>query len=708
MINQRFIINKKLGQGRSAVYLCEDLEQAGKNIALKVLSPNSSEEESKIFKAEFQTIQKLDHPNIIRAYERGTVVEISDNEPVSVGSKYLSMEFFEASELGSYPIGGEPILKEILIQICSVLFYLHQSKYIYYDLKLENILVAKMNGKPFIKLIDFGFARSQDEETNNNVTGTAEYLAPEILKKEPQDHRIDLYSLGILLYQLIYKKFPFQSQDQLEIYKEHVERDFEFPETRYSDELIHVVKKLLNKSPEERYFTTIQILYDLNIPTSRELYQDWVPIKVFSDRTDILNIVNRYVSTPSSGEIIVIRGFERSGKTAVSQEIYARHENVVQLSNDRTKTGFGLVKFFLNKLIFNEFIFDKLPSDTLALAEKILSNNSENLAVDLKLVVNKVTSLGRFILLLDDFNLYDSFTLEVFKEIFPVFQVNGCHVILTEKSDLDYVTGFINNSILLDLTSFTTVQIDELLHKTYADFFPLEEVQQLIMQHADFLPGNVIEFLRDLVLLQIIRFEYDGIKVISDERAEKILVNLYEEIYNIRYKSLTDDEIKISITLSSFEITPDNKILIQLTGYSEDILAKIVEDLQRKHVLQSQSQMGMNFSSDGIKNFIYSQIPNKKKHHEKIAKTIHQNFPQFSKVELARHYLICEKYNDSYSLLIREAEEANKIAAFNYEQNVLEQLIKLPLSNNQKFNVKYRLCSLYSILNIYKSSYELA
>ncbi len=229
MINRRFLVKKKLGQGRSAVYLCEDSEQTGKNIALKVLPPNSSEEEAKIFKAEFQTIQKLDHPNIIQAYERGTVVEISDNEPVSVGSKYLAMEFFEGSELGSYSIDDESMLKEILTQICSVLFYLHQSKYIYYDLKLENILVAKINGKPLIKLIDFGFARSQDEEKNDNVAGTAEYLAPEILKKEPHDHRIDLYSLGILLYRLIYKKFPFQSQDQLEIYREHIENDFEFP-----------------------------------------------------------------------------------------------------------------------------------------------------------------------------------------------------------------------------------------------------------------------------------------------------------------------------------------------------------------------------------------------------------------------------------------------------------------------------------------------
>lgn len=707
MINRRFIIKKKLGQGRSAVYLCEDLEQAGKNVALKILHAYSSEEEKKAFKDEFQMLQKLDHPSIIQAYERGTILEVTETEPISIGSKYLAMEYFDGKELLDYLIKNESSLKEIIAQICSVLFYLHQSNYIYYDLKLENILVNEINGKPVLKLIDLGFARSHINQTDDVITGTAEYLAPEILKKEPHDHRIDLYSFGILLYHLIYEKFPFDSKDQLEIYKEQIEKEFYFPETKYSAELINVVKKLLRKNPEERYFTSIQILYDLNIQITEQLFRDWVPIQVFSDRTDILNVVNRYVSTPPSGEVIIIRGFERAGKTAVSREIYSRYENVVQLPNDRTKSGFPLIKFFLNKLIYNELIFEKLSSDTIDLVNKIINNQSEDLTNDLKLVVNKITSLNRFILLLDDFNLYDSFSLEVFKEIFPVFQVNGCNIILTEKSDLDYVTGFINNSVHLDLTSFTTVQIDELLEKTYAGFFPINDVRQLIMKHADFLPGNVMEFLRDLVLLKIIRFDYDGIKVVSDESSETILVNLYEEVYNIRFKSLNEDELKISSILSSFENIPDNKILVQLTGCSEEKFSGIIEDLKRKHILQSQSQAGLNFSSDGLKNFVYSQIPNKRKHHENIAETIKQYFPQFSKVELARQYQICERYDQSYLLLMSEVEDAEKMSAFKHEQNILERLLNLPLNHQQVFEVKFKLCLLYHLLNIYKNAFNL-
>lgn len=704
MINRRFSIKKKLGEGRSAVYLCEDYEQSRKNIALKVLPSSSTSEEKKIFKDEFETIQKLDHPNIIQAFERGTIVELSDNEALQLGSKYLAMEYFDGKELLEYTIKDEDALKTIIAQISSVLFYLHQSNYIYYDLKLENILVNEINGKPVLKLIDLGFARPHTNQDDNVITGTAEYLAPEILKKEPHDHRIDLYSFGILLYRLLFGKFPFDSKAQLEIYKEQIGKEFTFPETKYSPELVNVVKKLLRKNPEERYFTSVQILYDLNIPITEQLYRDWVPIKVFSDRTDILNIVNRYVSTPSSGEIIIIRGFERAGKTAVSQQIYSRYENVVQLPNDRTKSGFGLIKFFLNKLIFHELIFDKLSSETLALVDKIINNQSENLTNDLKLVVNSITSLNRFILLLDDFNMYDSFSLEIFKEIFPVFQVNGWNVVLTEKSDLDYATGFINNSVPLDLTSFTTAQIEKLLEKTYTDFFPINEVRQLIMKYADFLPGNVIEFLRDLVLLKIMRFDYDGIKVVSDESSEKILVNLYEEIYNIRYKSLNDDELKISWALSSFENTPDNQIMIHLTGLREDNFTRIIEDLQRKHILQSQSQTGLNFSSDGLKNFVYSQIPNKKKHHEYIAETIKKFFPQFSKVELARQYQICERYDQSYLLLMSEVEDAEKISALKYSRGILEQLLKYPIKFEQALHVKLKLSRLYDILNDFKNA----
>lgn len=705
MINRRFAIKKKLGEGRSAVYLCEDSEQAGKLIALKVLPVHSSDEEKNIFRNEFETIQKLNHVNIIQAYERGTIVETADGDTVHVISKYLAMEYFDGKELLNYPITNEHQLKAIITQICSVLFYLHQSRYIYYDLKAENILVKDDGDKPIIKLIDLGFAKAVNDEHTSTIIGTSEYLAPELLKNEPHDHRVDLYSFGILLYRLIYDRFPFDSTDKLEIYKAHIEKEFDFPETSFSDKIIAVVRKLLSKNPEERYFYSYQILYDLDIPLTEELYRSWVPVKTFSDRTDILNIVNRYVTTPSAGEVIIIRGFERAGKTAVVREIFSRYKNVVYLPNDKTKSGLDVIKLLLNKLIFNEFIYSKLKPATNTLVDNILKSKSENVSNDVGQVINQIVSLERFILLLDDFNLYDNLVIEFFKEVFPIFQVNGCNIILTEKSDLDYAAGFINNSVILTLISFTTTQIDELLAVTYSKFFPAKDVRKLIMQYADFLPGNIIEFLNDLVLLKIIQFEYEGIKISFDANIEKMLLNLYDKIYQIRYKSLNKDEIEVASLLSSFEVVPEKNILLELLGYTEEYFNKNALELQYKHVLQSQA--ALNFSSDGMKKFVYSQIADKNKQHQKITEVISGKFPQFSKVELARHYQICEKYEDSYALLIKEAEEAEKISALKYARSVLEQTLKLPLSDAQSFNLKLKLAALYDTLNDFQNTYTI-
>ncbi|NWF89969.1 MAG: serine/threonine-protein kinase [Ignavibacteriaceae bacterium] len=708
MINRRFRLIKVLGRGRSIVYLCEDIESANKKIALKVLSKNATLEEQGIFKKEYEIIQNLDHPSIIQAYERGTIIEANENESVEVGSKFLAMEYFDGEELKDDLIADESGLKEVITQICSVLFYLHQSNYIYYDLKTENILIRNSDGQISIKLIDLGFAKLRNNNKDGSIAGTAEYIAPELLNKEPHDHRVDLYALGILLYKLVYKRFPFPNNNQLEIYKAHVEKEFEFPAARFNSEIVNVIKKLLSKNPNDRYYFSYQVLYDLNIPLSEEIYQYWVPVKTFSDRLDILNIVNRYVTTPTTSEVIAIRGFEKSGKSEICRKLYSIYANSIFIQNDRTRSGIQLIKSFLNRLLFNDIVFNKLHHETLELYGKILSDSSKDLVNDVKLIVNKVTQIDKIILIIDDLNLYDSFVLRIFEEIFPIFQVNGCYLIVTEKSDHNYVSGFLNNLTDLNITSFTASQTEEMLDALFAEFFPVNAVKQLVMRYADFLPGNISEFLRNIVYLQIIRFNYDKIETISDENSQKVLSNLFNEIYNIRYNSLSSDEIKIAKLVSSFEVVPDLNYLIKLTGLSEHDFLRNVDELKRKDIFLSHSQTGLIFSSEGIKNFIYAQIPDKKHFHKKIAVTIGDEQWNFSKVEQARHYEIAEEFNESYSLLLSEIREAEKISALKYKLELLEKLLKLPINNVQEHEVKTQLCLLYSVLNDHKNAFQLA
>jgi serine/threonine-protein kinase ULK2 len=158
MINNRFQILEKLGEGRSRVYKCTDL-WSGYTYAIKIISPSLSEEEYNKFANEYYTIQKLNHPGIIKAYEYGTVFESLTDEIIP-GSRFILLEYFDGEELAGRKELTKDGLRKIIIQISAVLQYLHQSYYIYYDLKPENILISGAENNPVLKLIDFGFART--------------------------------------------------------------------------------------------------------------------------------------------------------------------------------------------------------------------------------------------------------------------------------------------------------------------------------------------------------------------------------------------------------------------------------------------------------------------------------------------------------------------------------------------------------------------
>lgn len=183
MINGRYIIQKKIGQGRSKVFRIIDTEFPEREVAAKFLPLNTSNEEKQFFRDEYFTLQALDHPNIIKPLELGSVlVKDEDDDEIEIGSTFIIVEFFNSVELNNYNRFSERQLYSLIKQICSVLFYLHQSNYIYYDLKAENILISEKDNKLCIKLIDFGFAGKVFESENFAIRGTPNYLSPEILK----------------------------------------------------------------------------------------------------------------------------------------------------------------------------------------------------------------------------------------------------------------------------------------------------------------------------------------------------------------------------------------------------------------------------------------------------------------------------------------------------------------------------------------------
>ena len=709
MINKRFIIKKKLGEGRSKVFLCSDNDNPEKDYAIKILPVAADENEIKVFRNEFFTLQKLNHPNIIASHEEGVVVEC-DDKGIKAGSKFIILDYFPGTDLLSFDkLIDERNLKTALAQICSVLYYLHQSNYIYYDLKPDNILVSEIDGELNIKMIDMGFAHHSSSGDEFLPRGTTEYIAPEILKNETHNHKVDLYSLGIMLYRIIYKKFPFRSESVLEIYKEQIENEFDFPGSNYSPELINATKKLLVKDPVERYDSVLQFLKDIDIDITPDITKNFTPASVFSDRLEIISQINKSLTGENNQDVIVISGVEGSGKTSLIYDIYSTHEKVIFLGDTGRRKSISFIQYFLKKAIFSEFIHPFLEENVIRQVNSILSGRPENLISNLKSIFTKVSLAAKFTIIIDDFNFLDEFTLDIFREVLPILQVNKIKIILTERSDHESLAKkIINKTLEINLFPFTEADLDEYLDKALATFFPKDQLKGLIVGYADLLPGSIINFVRDLILLNIIKFAPDGAEIITGEKTKQLLESSHEEIFRLRISLLSDNEMNVARFISSFGISTDVKVISALNRLSVDEVYRIVRMLERKNILQvSNITDAFTFTSDSLKKYIYSTIGSKDNYHIQIAKIISKNLTDFNRQELARHYELGKDFMASYNILSEEIEEADRLFAYSYEKNILNHLLKLPLDENYQTELSYKLSSTLYKLDDPKSALEI-
>ncbi len=701
MINEQYIVKNKIGEGRSAVFLCEELDRPGDHVAVKVLRPEAETEELQSFKNEYFTLKNLSHPNIIRAYDCGTIVKPEHaNDEIKPGSKYFSLEYFNGTNLLDYKgLKNEKLLRKIIRQICSALYYLHQSNYIYYDLKPENILVADVNGSPAVKLIDLGLARYVPDRDDIGPRGTAEYIAPEILKKHNHNSQVDLYSLGIILYRIIYDRFPFEARSEIEIYKAHIEQEFAFPSSPFSEDLIDITQKLLKKEPGARYRTSLEVIARLGFTFDESVCQYWAPAKVFAGRTDVFNMLKAYISDNSSGEVFTVRGFEGAGKTTLVEKVFSTFHSVVFIGNQNNMSGLGFARQILKKIVYDDFVYPNLNEDVLDKVKNILNGNTSSFIDDFKSVISFISNNSDFIIIFDDFNRYNDFTLEVIKAIIPILQVGKLKVILTEDSDSPYAAGSIHNLREISLTPFTEKDVTAFLEKSFFPLFPREELKELILLYADLMPGSIESFIRDVILLDIIKFYASGAKIEVSGSTAGLLKSSHEDIFNLRLNILDDEDIYLAQIISAFEQKVEPKILFELISKTQDDGMRALRNLQHKNILQPLDENTRPvFTSESLKKFVYENINGKEALHKKIGEALIDKYPDFNKSEIARQFELAGNYNECFNLRKEELKEAERLSAYSYQKKILDHLLELPLDENkgkevllEKANVLYRL-----------------
>ncbi len=265
IINGRYKLIRKLGQGgMGEVYLATDQVNRSMNVALKTLGSGVTPTFLQYFKHEFKALTTLNHPNLAKVYDFG---QMEGND-----RPFFTSEFIEGRNLLQFARGLDfEGLYGVVVQICRALEYIHNRGLIHHDIKPENILVVDVPqaSPPFtVKLIDFGLVGRSRVEDAGAVPGTIHYIAPEIIKSRRRiDRRSDLYSLGVVLYQVSTGSLPFDGETQIEILKGHLE-GVPIPAGRLRPGIPksfeEVMTRLLAKEPSERYSSAADVIRAIN------------------------------------------------------------------------------------------------------------------------------------------------------------------------------------------------------------------------------------------------------------------------------------------------------------------------------------------------------------------------------------------------------------------------------------------------------------
>jgi DNA-binding SARP family transcriptional activator len=247
LLNDRYRLDEQIGVGgMGTVYRAKDT-LIRRDVAIKVISASTLGEEAQArIMREAQTAGQLNHPNIVSVYDAGEVA----------GSPYVVMELIEGETLWERRERPFEELLLLLIQVCDALGYAHAKAVIHRDLKPDNVMI--LSGQT-AKLMDFSLARSLGASrltATGSLTGTVAYLAPEIALGRKATPQSDLYAVGVMLYELVTGRLPFDSDDPLAVVSQHIHAPLVPPST-YNAEIPAVLEKailkLLSKTPEERF-----------------------------------------------------------------------------------------------------------------------------------------------------------------------------------------------------------------------------------------------------------------------------------------------------------------------------------------------------------------------------------------------------------------------------------------------------------------------
>jgi len=262
-LNHRYMVEDKIGEGGFGAVFRGKQIATGREVALKILHPHNVHDETIVarFRREAEACSKLRDPHTVTTY---------DFDETPDGILYLAMELLRGRALhhlqkAEGPLGATRVLR-ILDQVAASLSEAHANGIVHRDMKPENVFIESRGGEDHVKVLDFGIAKVMSDDRQvpaltavGQTLGTLEFMSPEQLRGQKLDGRSDIYALGMMAYEMLTGKLPFQSaKTPIDIINFHMKTDAP-PPSRLADNVAipaavdGIIVKMVQKDREDRF-----------------------------------------------------------------------------------------------------------------------------------------------------------------------------------------------------------------------------------------------------------------------------------------------------------------------------------------------------------------------------------------------------------------------------------------------------------------------
>ena len=729
LLNHRYTIVKPLGGGATAsVYLASDAFYDGALVAIKLFDQRYLQaSDLKSLGHEFLTLRQMEHPNLARVFDYGQVATSDSGE--HVGDTYFTLEYvegpslFEATENASTQEVGQ-----LFFQLGHALFYIHSHGLIHGDIKPSNILITETATDqarlPLAKIIDFGFVSTTDRARPGALRGTIPYLAPELIAGQQFDHRIDLYALGVTLYQVLTRRLPYQEEDVLQLLKDHLISPPPPVSSLRPDApqmLVDLVERLIQKRPNARGGNALEIAHALRALTPHErVYLELIGTphvkKLVARETEwstlygllmSLGITDKDTAPAPSLSVAALIGETGMGKTTLLEHLLhaAQVERIpfayVKPSALRT-SAIQLVHQTLRQLFFDVLapteggsaLFNRFQSlfRTIApeLSVKDLKERGRDVSTQESPSLNipdayvrflqAASAMRSFALCIDDIETLDEEGQAVLR--YATRALADCPVLLLLSGETEAAVRSILGPAAEDARM--------IMLKGLSD----EGIQELtsLMLQCERIPGDLPRRLREEVgsspyILREFLTQFAAIpaddrlatvhRVFNEPGGSLSLPKTIQETYVRVLSSLKPEERHVANVVSCFRDTVSRSLLVHLCPYPPGRLDHSLTTLTKREILSTEAGGTLyRFSQARFHQYVYGTLDETKKGlHSQIGRK--EEDLSDEPEELAFHFHRAGESERAFSNYLRAAERARLDSAFSEQIRLLNAALEL-------------------------------